>query len=210
MYVRTIFTKLNLIRFDFSRDHSDMQRTLNTSQYYPGNFYKRSLQLGKNLDRHVKPLYKFCVVRNPFSWYESYWRFMQDRNWSSLLPTQTRTRFGFRYDQWHPFAPLELCADPDFNHFMEKVIEKQPGYLTRLFESYADPQHISYVAKQETLEDDLRKIFDQLNVKYDNSVFASTEKVNASKTSKPTWDEGLRKSICSAEAGVFEKYSYDI
>jgi hypothetical protein len=133
---------------------------------------------------------------------------MQDRDWSSLLTTKKRTRFGFRYDQWHPFAPLEECGDRDFNRFIEKVIEKHPGYLTRLFESYADPKYITYVAKQETLEDDLRKIFDQLHVKYDDSAFTSTPKVNASKTSRPTWDAGVRAGISNAERTAFEKYGY--
>ncbi len=208
MYLRRLFQSLDLIRFDFSRDHSDMERTLHTSRYYPGNFYKRSLQLGKNLDVKIDSAYKFCVVRNPFSWYESYWRFMCDLDWKSMAPTNARTRFGFKYDQWHPLTSLEASADSDFNLFIHKVVTTQPGFLANLFSSYADEKHIDYVAKQETLETDIKNIFDHLGVKVSQKQLSFPGKVNTSQTSKPNWNAESRAQILISEKDVFLKYGY--
>lgn len=210
MYVRRLLQAMDMIRFDFSRDHSDMERTLHTSKYYPGNFYKRSFQLGKNLDTYASSCFKFCVIRNPIDWDISYWRFMSDLKWKSLAPTRTTTRFGFRYDQWHPLVVLEQYADADFNVFMRKVLDNHPGYLSQLFSSYADPSAISFVAKQETLIEDMATIFHKLNIAHDSSIFLKPGRVNESFTAVPNCSSLTRDRIIRNEEEIFIRYSYPL
>lgn len=210
MYVRRLLQAMDMIRFDFSRDHSDMQHTLHTSQYFPGNFYLRSLQLGTNLDSHVRKCYKFCVVRNPIDWYVSYWRYMTDLNWKSMAPTKKRTRFGFRYDQWHPLVPLEAFANGDFNQFVAGVTEAYPGFLSNMYAAYADPAHISFVAKQETLTEDLKQIFQQLNLPYQEDIFARPGRVNESRTEEPICTKATRDLIIGSEQESFVRYGYTL
>lgn len=208
MYVRRLLQSMNLIRFDFSRDHSDMEHTLHTSKYYPGNYYLRSLQLRGNLDTYVGRCSKFCVVRNPVDWYVSYWRFMCDHNWRTLAPTQTRTRFGFRYDQWHPLVALEKFAGNDFNLFVKGVVSAYPEFLSQMFAAYADPSHITYIAKQETLIEDMKRIFDQLKVPYTNENFNKPGRVNQSITQQPVCSSSSRELIFKSEEQAFLRYGY--
>jgi hypothetical protein len=209
-FLRRLFIAMNLIQFDFSRDHADMERVIHASKHYPGNYLLRSIQLRKNLETHVKECYKFCLVRNPFDWYESYWRYMQDKQWQPYTHIPSRTRFGFRQDTWHPWQAIEPLKDPDFNKFIEKVIQQQPGYLSKLYNGYADPRYIDYVGKQETLAKDMQHIFEHLKVSFDPSLFKSVGTVNESKSSKPAWDKDNRQMIYQLEQETFKKYGYEI
>ena len=207
-FLRKLFVDMGLVRFNFGRDHADMERTINVSGHYPGNYLLRSLQLGGSLDRYVDKCYKFCFVRNPFDWYESYWRFLNDRPGLSFKPQKNRSRFGFPIDPWHPGAALEPLVDPDFNRFIDKVVRHCPGYLTQMFGWYADPQHIDFVGKQETLENDMRHIFEQLKIKYDPGVFAALGRVNESRAPRPLWSAQNREMIGKLEFAVFQQYGY--
>jgi len=208
MYVRRVLEAKNLIRFDFSRDHSDMERTLNTSKYYRGNFLKRSFALRKNLDTYIGTTYKFCVVRNPVDWYISYWRFMKDLNWSTLAPQRKRTRFGFKYDQWHPLVPLEEYVHEDFNIFINRVIQNKPGFLSRLYASYTHSSAIDRVLKQESLITDLKATFDHLQIQWSESDFVGPGKVNKSKTPSPECSLETIFRIREAECEAIERFGY--
>lgn len=207
-FLRRLFVAMDLVRFNFGRDHGDMERTINVSGHYPGNHLLRSLQLGKNLDRHVGRCYKFCFVRNPFDWYESFWRFLQDHPGESFQPRKTRTRFGFKYDAWHPWTGLEQCADPDFNRFIKNVAGQFPGYLTQMFGWYADPRHIDFVGKHETLLEDIQVVFNHLKVAYDPAVVDTLGRVNESRAARPVWDRENRELIYRLEYPVFWRYGY--
>ncbi|HNE29818.1 MAG: sulfotransferase family 2 domain-containing protein [Saprospiraceae bacterium] len=208
-YLRRLFVALDLVRFNFSRDHADMERVINVSGHYPGNFLRCSMRLGKNLDRYTRHCYKFCFVRHPFDWYESYWRFRCDHPGERFVPPrQMRTRFGFKYDDWHPWALVEPLFDPDFNRFLENVIRHCPGYLTQLYSWYADPLHIDFVGKQETLIADTRHILDHLGIRYPDAIFQQQGRVNESRAARPQWDAANRDMIYRLEYVVFQQYGY--
>jgi len=206
-FLRKLFVALDLVKINFARDHSDMRRTLHVSKHHPGSFLYSSLRLGRSVEREAKRSFKFCFVRHPFTWYESCWQFMEDLGWQ--LPLPPPSRFGFYNDPWHPLEPVAQAADKDFNSFMRKMTRQHPGYLTRLYEQYAPAGWIDFVGRQENLIADARHILDHLKVNYDESIFSSLGRVNASKTLRPVWSEENKKMICELEKGVFEKYGYE-
>lgn len=207
-YLRRLFVALDLVRFNFSRDHADMERAINVSGHYPGNFLRCSLRLGKNLDQYARRCYKFCFVRHPFDWYESYWRFRCDHPGELFVPRQTRTRFGFKYDNWHPWAPIEPLFDPDFNRFLDNVIEHCPGYLTKMYGWYADPLHIDFVGKQECLIEDTMQVLNHLQIRYPADIFERIGRINESREPRPKWNDSSREMIYRLEYGVFQQYGY--
>jgi hypothetical protein len=205
-FLRRLFEALDLVRFNFARDHADMERTLHVSRHYPGNFLRCSLRLGENLDRRVGRCYKFCFVRNPFDWYESCWRFLVAQ--PRLLLESSRTRFGFKQDPWQPWAEIMPLMRPDFNAFVAEVIRQRPGYVTQLFERYADPQHIDFVGRQEYLQEDILLVFKHLGVECDPAVFQKPGRVNESQPRPLQWDADHRDLIYALEAPAFRRYGY--
>lgn len=205
--LRRLFVEMKLVRFNFARDHSDMPRTRHVSRHYPGNFLLRSARLGRNLDRYTDRCFKFCFVRNPFDWYESCWRFLIRQDMPALL-APPRSRWGFRNDPWHPLAPLAPLMDADFNRFIFKIIQHRPGFLAQLFAQYADPRHIDFVGKQETLAEDIRQVFARLNYDFDEAVLQRLGRVNESEGVRPVWQADNRERIGMLERPVFEQYGY--
>ena len=66
--------------------------------------------------------FRFTFVRHPFSWYESWWKY-QAGVWQVFEP-----------DVWHPQRVLEPCASDDFLRFVRRCVEREPGYVSRMYE----------------------------------------------------------------------------
>jgi len=208
-FLKNLFEKMNLVEFGFSRDHADMERVVNISNHYPGNYLLRSIQLKRNLETHIQQCYKFTFVRNPFDWYESYWRFMEDLKWKPFTNIPARTRFGFPQDTWHPFKPIEKYGHSNFNIFIENIIKHEPGFLTNMYNGFTSPEHIDFVGKQENLMEDILTIFRQLKIPYDPNLINLNYKINESKASRPSWDKDNKNLLFKLEEETFKKYGYE-
>jgi hypothetical protein len=77
-----------------------------------------------------------------------------------------------------------------------------------LFERYADPQHIDFVGKQETLRADILLIFSHLGIHFDSAFFQRLGRINESQAPPPQWDSDLRDMIYALEAPTFRRYGY--
>ncbi|RMD82222.1 MAG: hypothetical protein D6815_09735 [Candidatus Dadabacteria bacterium] len=151
----------------------------------------------------MRRAFKFCFVRHPLRWYESYWKFSMQRGWP---------RWGYRRgrQRWHPNAALNELADPDFNRFIAKVIAHEPGYVTRMFAAYATPE-IDFVGRQERLAEDLIEVLARLGVSCDAERIRRWPRVNETpkEIPDPQWDPSLRKQIEELERPALERFGYD-
>lgn len=209
MFFRRLAVAINIYRLDFGSAHANMERTLHNFKYYPLNALRTSLVLQKNIDRVARNSFKFCFVRSPYGWYESYWRFMQKHNWNDFAGYTNKGRFGIPHDQWNPLNELLQYGNSDFNRFMENVLTKQPGFVTGLYEGYATPGHINYVGHFETLLQDIKQILTHLKINYSEAVFSELGKINASETPRPVWDTQIKQQVYNVEKEAFEKYGYN-
>ena len=66
-------------------------------------------------------------MRNPFSWYESWWRYQEERGWPEWPNRDVCP--------WHPNEALNGLGSNSFNQFMYKVVNERPGYVTEMFYS---------------------------------------------------------------------------
>jgi hypothetical protein len=73
------------------------------------------------------PSVRAFVVREPVSWYRSYWAFSRQKsNTMAAWPTWGRGRDG------HPTTTLDLaCASQTFEGFVEKVLDEFPNGFVR-------------------------------------------------------------------------------
>jgi hypothetical protein len=162
------------------------------------------VKAGPRWQRRARAGFKFCFVRHPLAWYESYWSFTRSRGWVAW-GVNRRGR-----PHWHPNAPLDGLGDDDFNRFMRNVLERCPGYVSRLYGWYAAPE-IDFVGKQERLTDDLAEVLRRLGRAFDADRLRAQPPVNVSDRSHaPVWDPALRHEVASAESAALERFAYSV
>ncbi len=147
--------------------------------------------------------YMFCFVRNPIAWIESYYSFTVKQNW--YYWSSEYDYYGF----WHPNAVLNDLRSDSFNQFIEKLLNKRPGYVTEMFGWYTTAG-IRAIGHTENLRQDLANILDQLQLTYDKNLLFGMEKVNVSqsKSNAIQWDPALKQEFIKTEYAGFKRYGY--
>lgn len=204
MWVTDVLTKCGLVKYRFSQKHADMERILHCGRHYPLWHLKKCLRRGPLWHRDIVAGFKFCFVRHPLRWYESFWRYMCGRGWNEWAH---RTRSGKRL--WHPNAMLDGLGSDDFNEFIRGVAARRPGYVTEYLGWYTTPE-MDFIGKQESLVDDLIRVLDVLNENYDEDRIRNWPRVNESRGPKgrPEWDPELRAEVERLEYAALVRYGY--
>jgi hypothetical protein len=184
--------------------HADMTRVMHYRKFekFRPRKWVRDRRIGLPGSPMLGANYRFCFVRHPLKWYESWWRFMENRKWN---------RWGAQgfADAWHPNSVLNGLGSPDFNEFVYNVVTARPGYVTELYSRYTD-ERIDFVGKQESLVDDFIFVLNELNVSFDEQQIRDLAPVNVSKTSKERvqWDPQLRDLVTRLEYPALVRYGY--
>ena len=143
--------------------------------------------------------FTFTFVRHPLSWYESWWKF-QAGHWDQFEP-----------GVWHPQRGLESCRADDFSEFIRLCLEREPGYVTRMYEWYIGPpghEFVDFVGRYETLADDLIRALTILDRPFDEAALRghSPENVSVKRKGLPTWNPALRKRVLELEAPTLRRF----
>lgn len=159
-----------------------------------------------NLGPSEKP-FIFTFVREPISWYESWWRYTKMEGvsgWGKNVSIKGHSR-----DRWHPTAVINSCLDSDFNTTMENIIDKFPGFLSYMFANYTLPEWVDFVGKQESLREDLEKVLEILNCDYDRDIIYSHPKQRVTKGHDVSWDKDLKKEMKRLEYSIYRRFGYE-
>ena len=162
----------------------------------------RSIRGGQNGSSMRSQPFTFCFVRNPISWYESWWGYMQRMNWRAWGDANDLHR-------WHPAAMLNGLGDADFNRFVRNVVEARPGFVTEMYSWYVAPG-IGFVGKQENLVEDLIAVLRRLRLSFDEEMVRQLAPLNPRDKSKYTvrWDPGLREEVRRLEYAGMRRLGY--
>lgn len=146
--------------------------------------------------------FRFCFVRHPLSWYESWWKFNQGRGWQDWGTQNSET-------DWHPNSTLNGLASDDFNQFMRNVVQARPGYVTELYYSYTKPG-ISFIGKTENLREDLSSVLEQLGHRVPEETIYDSPKENISKLDQSSieWDPELKQLVTKLEINSLLHFGY--
>ena len=203
-WVEKTLTQLGLSKRTLGHKHADFERViyphdLREALRWTGAASLRKLA-GKSTFPERPPM--FCFVRNPLTWYESWWKFNQRLGW----PT-----WGELHDtnHWHPCAALNDLGSPDFNRFIENVISQAPGFVAGLYLRYLG-EGSPLVGHQESLQQDLHAILESLGYSIERSMLA-LDRVNESRiqeASPISWDETLRAEVLRLEYPVMKRCGY--
>jgi len=132
--------------------------------------------------------------RTPRSWYESWWRF------------QSGYLGSFEPGVWHPQRTIETYGKDDFAMFIRRCIERQPGYVTRLYEWYVGPpaiERVDLVGRQDALV----RILRGLSYEFDETALRSHPPANttAALAGETIWDPELTQQMLELEAPAIER-----
>lgn len=205
-WVRSILERAGLVQSEIGHKHCDIDRVLFDPFLDKGvlNGLKRMLTVGKAAAAD-RP-FTFCFVRHPLRWYESWFKYMSQPNraWRDWP-----VRIG-RYDR-HPNAPLNGLGAEDFNVFIRNVLDKEPGFVTRMYASYTK-RGVAFVGRQETIREDLLEILGILGVEVDKSLVLASDRVGVSETPKNPigWDAELKQEMIRQEYSCLCQYNYDV
>jgi len=153
------------------------------------------------LPRFSSRKYKyFAVIRNPLTWYESFYKHQKRNNFKIY------GSLGNSY-RWHVWSCFSKIRANDFNLFMDEILEKYPGYLTYLYNTYLLNSG-AYYLKKESLRYDLYKLGKVLNINFDEELIFSSEKKNTSSDEKILWKKEIYDKVILYEYSIFKKYNY--
>jgi hypothetical protein len=135
-------------------------------------------------------------VRNPITWYESWWKFMAGK-WRA-----------WEEGRWHPQRPIDHLGDDDFNTFVENVLRERPGYVSEMYGWYTSG--VSFVGRFECLREDLVRGLEAGGMRVDARVLDRVPPSNVSKArlGNPTWDPAVLERTIAAEAAAIARYAH--
>jgi hypothetical protein len=210
-WIKRVLQELDLIEAHLGHIHNDWDRSfwhdkmhadLKVAKY----LIRRAVRSPRAQARINPDCFKFCFIREPLHWYESYWRFMQGLEWNWKNWGDERDPY-----KWHPCAMVNTLGSPDFNTFMHNVNKKRPGFVTEMYGWYVRPG-IGFVGRQERLEKDLMTAFALMNLDVDAARVAKVARINESPSDIPVpeWDPALRKATLQLEYAGYVRFGYPI
>lgn len=204
-WVERVLHKLGLVTEKKGHEHADFDRVLYADRLVAAKRLPYLLAMRKLRELTnglpAEPT-KFCFVRNPLSWYESWWRYMQSRGWHDWGIQNTSAK-------WHPNSGLNGLGSADFNEFVMNVIATRPGYVSELYYSYTKPG-ITYIGKMETLADDLIKILRLIGHDVDEHTVKGFDRTNVSpREPQPiAWDADVLAAAKVVEMPALLHFGY--
>ena len=186
----------DLVRGRVGRKHSLPEHVNHVLRYHTLHFLKHWALVPGVSPRRLRSAFKFVFVRNPLTWYESWWKFMAG-HWHP-----------WERNRWHPQRPIDNCGDDDFNKFLSNVLERRPGYLSELYAAYAHGSH--FVGKFENLAGDLVRALQAAGETIDASRILEfpAQNVSKAKLGTPNWDPAILARVIAAERQGIERFGY--
>jgi hypothetical protein len=210
-WVTKTLSELGLVKREVGPMHWDVTRVNHRERLMYGrdvckHFIRRriSAQYRRKSDQFST---MFTFVRNPFSWYESYWRFMLSHRDNDWHKNEKMTR---EPQAWWPgtssLAPL--MAD-NFDDFVSNVVRNRPGFVSELFNLY-DQWPVAFVGRQESLISDLAVFLQSRGYNVSEPRLEALPRENASdpKHRNPEWCEELKIQVALTEFSAFIRYGY--
>jgi hypothetical protein len=200
---------LDLEQARLGHEHADVDRAFWHDRFYKDGkvfrcLLRRAFGINRGIHRMKADSFKFCFVREPLTWYESYWRFMESMGWPQWGDALNPYR-------WHPDALLKGTGSHDFNTFVANVNKRRPGFVTEMYGWYARPS-VNFVGKQENLSADLIRVLAMMKVKVDVAKVRSIEALNETPAHipKPVWDAKLKRETLRLEYAGYVRFGYPV
>jgi tetratricopeptide (TPR) repeat protein len=132
-----------------------------------------------------------CFVREPISWYRSY--------------------FAYRIEHgWRPKYTLDhLCESDSFTSFVRSACTQLPGFLAGLYARYAGrpERQVTFVGRTEHLADDLVRLLHLAEEKFDENALRSVPPINTTSV-RPSITREIEDLIYISEYEAACRFGY--
>lgn len=160
--------------------------------------HRRLQHYSKRFKMRIKK--SFTFVRNPFTYYESVWKWLNEcdagkRNWVARR-------------LWHPHCTAAIHYSSDFNTWVETMLQEEPCWVTRLYEQYCGPQHaefVSVIGRTETLLRDLEYALKKFRVIGRSTTVPTVPKEHVTHSST-IWSKSTRGKLEETEKLAFARF----
>lgn len=196
-WVREALRDRRLWRCRIGYKHSTPQRIDDIWRFHRWQFIKHLPTRPDVTPAKLRRAFKFCFVRNPVTWYESWWKFMAG-NWHP-----------WEAGRWHPQRPIDECGDDDFNRFVENVLRARPGYVSEMYRSYV--AGCDFVGRAERLADDLHLALHAAGTEIDRAALDHVPAANVSepRCGLPVWEPDVLRRLVASEREAIEQFGYE-
>ncbi|TWT89101.1 hypothetical protein Mal64_25930 [Pseudobythopirellula maris] len=195
-WIREMLKELDLIDRQLGHKHADHARYLAAARSETG--WRRRIQPSP------KRPFTFCFVRNPLKWYESWFKYQSQPKWNWRDWGDAKDP-----DNWHACAMLNGLGGSDFNAFVERALDKRPGFVSEMFGWYDAPA-VDFVGRQENLREDFLKAIKAMGLEVDEDRVREFGKVGVSP--KPMerieWRDDVRRRAALCEYAGLVRYGY--
>ena len=197
-WVKKVLEDEGLLVADYSHEHSTYDYFAAATRLLRKRNYFYRLQKRRFLVDDPK---FFCVVRNPLTWYESWYKFQIARNFE---------KWGSVGDpgKWHVMSALNDLVTDDFNQFMENVNTRVPGFVTSLYAMYTANSGATAV-RLENIHVEMADFLTKSGIAVAPEKLKAKEKENVSPEIRIAWDPDLRERTIRNEIAAFSRYGYD-
>lgn len=141
----------------------------------------------------------FAFVRHPCTWVQSFWVF------------QMKSGKRFMQDK----GQLTHIFSENFEEFIENLIEKKPGYISRMYKSFLcdGKRTVTHIGKKEHLVDDTVRILRSIGEQFDEDLLRSVPPKNV--YMDPEWQmralfhsRELYQRLIESEIDAIHRFGY--
>ncbi len=135
-------------------------------------------------------LFAFAFIRNPLSWYQSYWSYRMEHGWTT--------------------EGLDIaCAADTFHEFVRRCLLHYPGHASVLYDNYigVNAGELPFVGRQENLAKDLVDALNMAGESFNASLILNCEPENTRKW-KSSYTFELAKAVINADARTLWRFGY--
>jgi hypothetical protein len=155
-------------------------------------------KIPRRYSRPNKPFFRFCFVRHPLRWYESWFKMMTARNWQN---------WGDDIEHTNPTALLDGLGSRTFDGFISNVLEKRPGFVSEMYGDFVRTG-MHFVGRQEHIVNDLVSVLSYLGVPPNLEQVKSHKPTNVSNEMNLVWNPELQKEVEQRDYTAFIKFNY--
>lgn len=206
-WVTKILEEQNLVQGELGHKHSDASRLLVPPLHRTSlKHYMRYAKIAHKMRKNPSPQ-MFCVVRDPFKWYESFYKYQVGKKWKA------HGTHGNLID-WHVNSPFNLNTmfngrEPsDFSDFMHKVSLEAPGYVSHLYDRFTNCGNVS-VLHLENIRDELSNYLVNNGFAINQDEIVRSKDFGVSPSLSIEWDPKIKKKVAEQDMLAFSKYGYD-
>lgn len=140
-------------------------------------------------------------VRNPYAWYESWYKYQISRGVVKWGGTR-------KSNKWHPMSVLDNVEYCSFDYFIKSTFELNPSFLTGLFSRYLSGFD-TVICRMEDVASSTESELIKMGLEPSRFTNTTFPVVRPSPQLEITWSRSLKRQVRENESSILERFQYE-